>query len=205
MPVYINKDGQQSGPYEDNVVIDQLRSGMLSPNDMAIRHGDSSWQRLGDLFPGLADQARATPPIPIPPASPAAGGGSVASESAVPKKGGCLKGGLIGTGILFLLLGIAIAAGSRFIPSTSCDLAEADKERIDKLNRDIEKAKSDFKYDRIGPLAMELNEATAGYEVSNRYCANDKARDNMIGIAGGVMAFIGLLMSIIGLFVGRRK
>src|SRR5688572_26395849 len=73
MPVYINKDGQQSGPYEDNVVIDQLRSGMLSPNDMAIRHGDSSWQRLGDLFPGLADQARATPPIPIPPAPPAAG------------------------------------------------------------------------------------------------------------------------------------
>ena len=27
MPIYINKNGQQAGPYEDHVVIDQLRSG----------------------------------------------------------------------------------------------------------------------------------------------------------------------------------
>lgn len=194
MPIYINKDGQQSGPYEENVVIDQLRGGMLSPNDMAVRHGDSSWQRLGDLFPGIS-------PVLPPPST--AGEGSVASAS--PKKRGCLKSGLIGAGILFLLLGIAIAAGSRFIPSTSCDLAEADKERIDKLNRDIEKAKSDFKYDRIGPLAIELKEATAGYEVSDRYCDSDKSRDLMIGIAGGVMAFMGFLMAVVGLFVGRRR
>ena len=204
MPIYINKHGKQSGPYEENVVIDQLRGGMLSPDDMAVRHGDSSWQRLGDLFPGIA-QAPPTPPIPVSPATSVGGGGSVASASAVPKKGGCLKSGLIGSGILFLLLGIAIAAGSRFIPSTSCDLARADEERIDKLNRDIEKAKSDFKYDRVGPLAIELKEAMAGYEVSDRYCDSDKSRDSMIGIAGGVMAFMGLLIAIVGLFVGRRK
>ncbi len=204
MPIYINKDGQQSGPYEDNVVIDQLRSGILSPSDMSIRHGDSSWQRLGDLFPGVAPEARATPSIPIPPPL-MAGGDAVASASPASKKGGCLKGGLIGAGVLFLLLGIAVAAGSRFIPSTACDLAKSDDERIDKLERDIEKAKSDFKYDRIGPLSLELQEATAGYEVSQRYCDNDKFRDNMIGIAGGVIAAVGFLMAIIGLFVGRRK
>jgi hypothetical protein len=53
MPIYINKNGQQSGPYEDHVIVDQLRSAYLAPEDLAIRQGDSSWSRLGDLFPGI--------------------------------------------------------------------------------------------------------------------------------------------------------
>lgn len=204
MPIYINKNGQQSGPYEDHVVIDQLLSGHLSPNDLGIRHGDASWQKLGDMFPDIAAVAQAPAAAYNPIGNPAPAN-VVASPAPAARKGGCLKAGLIGVGLLLLLLGIASAAGSRFIPSTSCDLAKADEERIDKLERDIEKAKSDFDYDEIGPKALELQEATAGYEVSKRYCDNDKFRDNMIGVAGGVMAFIGFLMTVIGLFVGRRK
>ncbi len=202
MPIYVNKDNQQSGPYEDHVVIEQLRGGQLSPTDLGIRQGESAWQKLGDMFPGIASASTAEPTVG---AKAAYVSDVTTSAVPMPKKGGCLKGGLIGTGVILLLLGIALAAGSRFIPSTSCDLAKADEERIDKLERDIEKAKSDFKYDRIGPLAMELKEATAGYEVSDRYCENDKSRDNMIGIAGAVIAVLGLLMAVVGLFVGRRK
>ena len=204
MPIYINKDNQQSGPYEDHVVIDQLRSGMLSPNDMAIRHGEASWQSLGEMFPGVAAAPAAEPGV----ASKAAAYASEATASAVPsakKGGGCLKAGLIGTGLLLLVLGIAAAAGSRFIPSTSCDLAESDAEKIGKLQRDIEKAKSDMKYDRVAPLQRELDSTLSGAIVSQQYCNNDKFRDNIIGVSGGVVAFIGLLMAVIGLFVGRRK
>ena len=203
MPIYINKDNQQSGPYEDRVVIDQLRSGMLSPDDMAIRHGESSWQRLGDMFPGVGAPPAAEPRV----ATQAAAYASDATASAVPapKKGGCLKGGLIGTGLLLLVLGIAAAAGSRFIPSTSCDLAKSDEEKIGKLRRDIEKAKSDMKYDRIAPLQQELDSTLAGAIVSQRYCNDDKLRDNIIGVAGGIVGLLGLLMAVIGLFVGRRK
>ena len=201
MSIYINKNNQQSGPYEDHVVIEQLRSGVLSPNDMGIRHGGTTWQRLSEMFPGVGSAPRATPSIPIPP--PASVG--AAATGPAPKKGGCLKAGFIGGGLMLLLLGVALAAGSRFIPSTSCDLAESDKERIDKLQRDIEKAKSDFKYERVGPLAVELDQAMAGYETSKKYCDDDKFRDNAIGISGAAVAFIGLLAAIIGLFVGRRK
>ena len=179
-------------------MIDQLRSGMLSPDDIAIRHGESSWQRLGELFPGVGKPAPAEPP-PFAQREPVA----LVSEPA--KKGGCLKGGLIGMGLLLLVLGIAVAAGSRFIPSTSCDLAKSDEERIDKLQADIEKAKSDMKYDRVGTLQRELDSTLAGATVSAQYCNNDKFRDNIIGVSGGVVAFIGLLMAVIGLFVGRRK
>jgi hypothetical protein len=202
MPIYINQNGQQSGPYEDHVVIDQLRSGMLSPNDMAIRHGEASWQSLGEMFPGVAARA-AEPAVGANAAAYASAG--TASAVPAPKKGGCLKAGLLGTGLVLLLLGIAVAAGSRFIPSVSCDLAESDAQKISKLRADIERAKSDFKYERVGPLQMELEQTLSGAEVSQRYCDNDKFRDDMIGIAGGVVAAIGFLMAVVGLFVGRRK
>lgn len=203
MPIYVNKNNQQLGPFEDHDVIDQLRIGQLSPTDLGIRQGDSAWEKLGDMFPGVGATSYTEPPV----GAKAAANVGDATASAVPtaKKGGCLKAGLIGTGLLLLLLGIAVAAGSRFIPSTSCDLAKADAEKIDKLESDIEKAKSDFKYDRVGPLQRELDSTLAGASVSERYCDNDKFRDNMIGIAGGVVGFIGLLMAVIGLFVGRRK
>ena len=204
MPVYVNKNGQQSGPYEDHVLIDQLRNGSLSPNDMAIRHGDAEWRRLGDMFP---DAARPEPSsIPF-----GAGVASAGSESFAPaaapaaKKGGCLKGGLIGLGLLLLLLGIATAAGSRFIPSVSCDLAKSDAENVDRLKRRLDKAKSDGRYTEIGPISIELESEVAGAEVSKKYCEDDKFRDDMILAAGGIVGALGLLMTIIGLFVGRRK
>src|SRR5215213_8806743 len=103
MPIYINKNGQQSGPYEDHIVIDQLRSGVLSPEDLAIRHGDASWQSLANMFPGVGP-ARVSDPPPI--GVSGATIGQVAPAAPAAKKGGCLKGGLIGAGILLLLLGI---------------------------------------------------------------------------------------------------
>jgi hypothetical protein len=57
MPIYINKNGQQSGPFEEHVVLDQLRTGHLSPDDLAIRQGEAAWSRLSDLFPGVAGAA----------------------------------------------------------------------------------------------------------------------------------------------------
>ena len=194
MPIYINKDGQQSGPYEDHIVIDQLRSGVLSPRDMGIRHGDATWQKLGEMFPGVG----AAEPKPV------ASQASAAAGAAPPKKGGCLKFGLIGTGLLFLVLGIGVAAGSRFIPSVSCKLAEDDAHRIDKLRSDLKKATEDGKFDRIGPLQLEINQQLSGAEASQKNCYDEKFRDNLIGGAGGVLGALGFLMALIGLFVRRR-
>ena len=200
MPIYINKDGQQSGPYEDHIVIDQLKNGTLSPNDLGVRHGESAWQRLDDMFPGVGVSQ------PEPPIRAAAPVSSVAPSTPVVKKGGgCLKIGLIVVGLMFLLLGAGTAIGSRFIPSVSCDLAESDARKIDKLRADLDKATKDGKFDKIGPLQIELQEELAGATVSQRYCNDDKFRDNLIGVAGGVLGAVGFLMALIGLFVGRKK
>ncbi len=60
--IYIYKNNQQSGPYEEHLVLDQLKSGLLKPDDMAIRPGESQWQPLRTMFPQVSTAA-APPPV----------------------------------------------------------------------------------------------------------------------------------------------
>lgn len=57
--IYIYKNNQQSGPYEENLILDQLNAGLLSPDDLAVRHGETQWQPLGAMFPNVGAQAPA--------------------------------------------------------------------------------------------------------------------------------------------------
>jgi hypothetical protein len=202
MPIYVTKDNQQSGPFEDHVVIDQLKNGQLSPDDLAIRQGESSWQRLGDMFPGVGT-GRPVPPIPPPPIPSA--GVPVAPAPASAKKGGCLKIGLISVGLVSLLLGICVAAGSRFIPSVSCDLVESDAKEIQKLNADLDKAKKADDTAEVRTLEFKLKQALSGAEASQKNCDADKLRNNIVGVVGGGLAVVGFLLFVIGFFVGRKK
>jgi hypothetical protein len=60
MPIYINRNGEQTGPFDDRVIIERLHSGHLSPGDLAIRTGDSQWQTLDSLFPDAVARPVAT-------------------------------------------------------------------------------------------------------------------------------------------------
>ena len=89
MQIYVSKNNQQLGPFEESKVQEMLGSGELSPNDMAIRQGGSEWQKLGDFFPNARTAASA----------------NVAAAAAVgqsaPKKS--RKGLLMGCGGFFLI------------------------------------------------------------------------------------------------------
>jgi hypothetical protein len=67
MAIYIFKNGQQSGPYEERLIEDQLKNGLLLPDDMGIRQGEKEWQKLGTMFPNAAAAASfaAIPPPPV--------------------------------------------------------------------------------------------------------------------------------------------
>lgn len=65
--IYIHKNNQQSGPYEEHVVLDQLRSGFLKPEDMAIRQGETQWQPLRTMFPNVIPVAAASASPASPP------------------------------------------------------------------------------------------------------------------------------------------
>ncbi|MFN0140681.1 MAG: DUF4339 domain-containing protein [Pyrinomonadaceae bacterium] len=59
--IYIYKNNQRSGPFEENVVLDQLNAGLLSADDLAVRHGETQWQPLGAMFPNIGAPQPARP------------------------------------------------------------------------------------------------------------------------------------------------
>lgn len=51
MLFYIYKDNEQLGPYEESFVLDAIRQGRFSTNDLACRDGETEWRSLDTLFP----------------------------------------------------------------------------------------------------------------------------------------------------------
>ena len=51
MQIYISKNNQQLGPFDEQIVMAMLRNGQLSPNDMAFQSGQANWQPLNSIFP----------------------------------------------------------------------------------------------------------------------------------------------------------
>src|SRR5205807_5026458 len=65
MKLYIAKDNQQLGPFRPSVIRDQLRSGMLSADQLAWHKGLNEWRPLREIFPAEVAQV----PLPSPPAA----------------------------------------------------------------------------------------------------------------------------------------
>jgi hypothetical protein len=66
MSIYISKNNQQFGPFEESKVLELLNSGQLSPDDFGIRQGSNQWQKLGEMFSGAGRQAINQPPVAQP-------------------------------------------------------------------------------------------------------------------------------------------
>lgn len=96
MPIYIYKNNQQTGPFEESQILEMLKRGELSTNDMAIRRGEKEWQKLGVLFPSPVNRPMSAPVAPAAPVAPVAQAASPAKKSR--------KGLLLGCGGFLLLL-----------------------------------------------------------------------------------------------------
>jgi hypothetical protein len=58
MSLYVYKDGQQLGPYEDDAVLQSLRNGAFTAEDLASRDGQGDWRPLSFYFPLPEHQAQ---------------------------------------------------------------------------------------------------------------------------------------------------
>jgi GYF domain 2 len=119
MKMFINKNGQQHGPFDESRVLEMLRNGQLSPNDFGIKDGQQSWQKLGEMFP-QPKQAAIIPPINKPNVQ-------VNQQfTPTPQKSGSSKGlmfGLIGCGGLILLSVVGLLGFYAFSNKTPSDSA----------------------------------------------------------------------------------
>jgi len=50
MSTYINKNGQQLGPFSDEQIIEGLKNGLYSPEDLCWREGWSNWKPLREVY-----------------------------------------------------------------------------------------------------------------------------------------------------------
>lgn len=78
--IWIGRDGQQYGPYEEANVRQWLRQGKLTPDTLAWRDGMGDWAPLASLFP---EHVESVPPpfATVPPPPPAGAGASAAPAS----------------------------------------------------------------------------------------------------------------------------
>ena len=50
MQIYVSRNNQQLGPFEQAKVLAMLGSGELSTTDLAIRQGEQKWQPLAGIY-----------------------------------------------------------------------------------------------------------------------------------------------------------
>jgi hypothetical protein len=107
MQMYVSKNGQQLGPFEESKVAEMLQNGQLSPQDLGFKQGQSQWQKLEILFPTQPSgwNAPSFPPAStIQPMTPILPTSSI--QPLPPTQSGGSKGlmfGVIGCGGLILL------------------------------------------------------------------------------------------------------
>ena len=70
MEIWIGRDGERHGPYKEDEVREWLRSGKVSPTDLAWYEGLADWQQLSVLF--RDEVPAATPAANISSAAPTA-------------------------------------------------------------------------------------------------------------------------------------
>ena len=78
--IWIGRDGQQYGPYEEANVRQWLRQGKLTPDTLAWRDGMGDWAPLASLFPEHVESV--PPPFATVPPPPPAGAGASAIGAA---------------------------------------------------------------------------------------------------------------------------
>lgn len=198
MQIYINKNNQQLGPYDEEKVGEMLKNGQLSTNDLGIRQGEQHWQPLGNLL----SQFSISPPIP--------------PESSPTKKGfGCSR--LFGVGLILLsiltLLGGLANYSMRNFNDFNCTQAESQKQKVDEAFAKLSpKAKNASPTDILDYNDQKMVEE---YKSASRLLATYKegcsylrqAKSYWVNVTIGITV-VSLLIGIVGLamiFVGRKK
>ena len=209
MQLYVHKNNEQTGPFDEDVVLRRLRSGELSPNDLGFRQGDAGWTRLGDIFAGRIDEPAAFGTASAAAASsPAAQ--NFAPAPAVKRSGsGCrvaLGWLMLIFGMIMCLGGITFAVVTPYIYNTVlCDMADQDKKEVDELMPKYEAAKRTPDDSDDLEIQFELERALDSFKATNEMCGEALATRRMYQVGAGAVAFFGFVIAIIGFFVRRVR
>lgn len=203
MQLYIYRNGQQMGPFDENDVLERLRNRSLSPEDLGIRVGESNWSRLGDIFAG-----RLPSPEPVTSFSPPqAAGQAFVSPGATPKAtGGCRKplGWIVLiVGLLMFLGGGLVAVATPFGYSTmSCDVADQKSAKVEELKKKYDAAKG--RPDEFA-IRVEFEQELNSFRLWNEGCSRERSTKRMFQVGSIAVALFGFLLFVVGFFIRRVR
>jgi len=206
MQIYIYQNNQQSGPFDENDVLERLRSGRLSPDDLGVREGDQNWSRLGDIFAGRMRFNEAPPPAGFVPPVQAAGQAYAAPAAAPKAGGGCRKAlgwTILVIGLLTFLGGTAVAIATPYGYSTmNCDVADDKMAKIEELKKKYDEAKGT---PAEPALEAELRRELESASMWNDSCAEQRSTKRMFQVGSIAVAVVGFFMMVIGFFIRRVR
>ncbi|MEY2483133.1 MAG: hypothetical protein QOK24_1661 [Verrucomicrobiota bacterium] len=112
--IFLWKDNQQLGPFDETEIRHRVAAGALSVEDLAWREGISDWQPLRQVYPAVAavqaptPSASASAPPPLPTSSPlSAAPPDIVGPSVSPPKKSTLKI-IASVAISLLILGLGV-------------------------------------------------------------------------------------------------
>ncbi len=193
MKIYIHKNNQQSEAFEESEISERLRRGELSPDDLAVREGESEWKPLRQLLnPQMLMAGSAFPTVATASAAPVA---------AVTKgKVGCrpvLGALMLVVGILGLLGGFAGVAVSLSLGEPPvCKLA-------DRHQAEAREALQKYESNPTLENTEKVNSAQKGAEYSSRACGEALDYYRWVRVALIIAAVLGLISAIVGYFLRR--
>jgi hypothetical protein len=191
MQIYINKNGQQLGPFDEANVAEMLQNGKLLLTDLAIREGESEWQALSKLLPNT----------------------DLSGDDFVPdfgrkhqSKSGCLPNMLIGFGAICLSLGLIFGGiGLTATQHDECSLYAKYNAASEKVFEELGDLK-DFPLTKIDELSKTDRAKIEKYEearkIADTYlkpCMVRKGEDRFRTIISIPFLFVGILSLIFGM------
>lgn len=199
MSLYLYKNNQRFGPYEDARVLEMLGSGQVSPNDLGIREGDKDWQPLAKLFSDVPVAAAQTlGPAAQVPSAQTVGIAAQASSSAQAGKSGCRRFlgifMLISGILIFSLGGLATVVSFAMGEAPICEIADDD---LNKMKAAREKYESDKTEKNLNDyeLAREKTGRTGKMcDEANSYYLRWKIIFILLAIGGLASAIIGFVL-----------
>jgi len=137
MELYLHRNGEQVGPYNEDQISSMITNGALSRDDIVWHDGLIEWQPLHAVFslpPPLAP-----PPLshhPVQPQTP-----NQPPVVVIQKKSGCLSTGLIVVGVIVIgsigLSVLGLIAGSSAIKESAAKSSSGDGDPREKSPREL--------------------------------------------------------------------
>lgn len=185
MQIYISKNNQQLGPFEEAKVLEMLQSGQLSPNDPAVPRGGNQWQPLSVLLPTFNFIGTPFAGFNVPPTA------FEASKKVRSK----------GLSVFILVLGILVfLGGAAFTVNRHTGFSNMACKEAERLLTETRQAREEFEFNKTEENLKKFESKRSSGRSWAVSCDTSTSAHRFWMASGIITAIVGLIITIVGFF-----